>query len=284
MIPIDESGEIDSRKNKTSLEVALNSDDYTLLRRVGKGSWGEVFEAKDNKLSTPGKDKVVAIKVYRPNELAQAEMQKFGLNPLSLIKNEGLDLKACSFVVPRRYEEDKDGQPFLVMPFYPKTLNRGRNELQNWNGKEHTFFNNIALGMSKDLVHALAEIHGSLGIVHGDWKDENVLYGDGKWMATDFSLSPIARSLNLGEDRGHRYTRAPECFSTPDKKGLDVNPRADVFGNSALIFSLYNGNAPLEGELRKLEPENFGKFISNLSVKDGNKIIREKIKRNGAFL
>ena len=99
---------------KTGREIGLEGiieSRYKLIEEVGRGTWGRVYRAKD-----PALGNVVAIKVLEPTETALEQMEHRRITPFSAIANETL-FEACSNVVPRNFEIDNNGRPFIVMPY-----------------------------------------------------------------------------------------------------------------------------------------------------------------------
>src|SRR3989344_5816911 len=101
---------------KKRLDNIIKTDDYKIEKEIAQGTWGTVYEAKN--ILTGER---VAIKVLTPNQLAQQQMDKRNLNALKAMKKEA-GLVAARNVVPRMLLMDDNEKPFLVMPFYEKTL------------------------------------------------------------------------------------------------------------------------------------------------------------------
>lgn len=115
---IELEGIIGSGNNGNGHKV-IDSNRFKLGGLIGRGTWGAVYAAHDNLL---GED--VAIKVLDPTELAKELMKQRNINPQEAVKKEAAKPAACSNVVPRHLEEDKNGRLFIVMPKYDRFLSQ----------------------------------------------------------------------------------------------------------------------------------------------------------------
>lgn len=237
----------------------MDSDRYNLIEEVGRGCWGRVYSAKDR---VTGKD--VAIKIIDPDLVAndQAKYRDLDLNKEAI--KEGDKLFPWANVVPRRLEFDRNGQPFIVMPYYERFLSDRLND----NGERNYLdggFDSLdleeVLSFTKDIVSGLIEIHRDAKIAHADIKPDNLVLDGKKVLVTDLGTSTYhvlsKRSENPRDNMGCIYTRAPKLFI----EGNHPDESTDIFSVSALFYRMIEGMYPFEDELN-CDPNYFREFIN----------------------
>jgi serine/threonine protein kinase len=207
----------------------LFHDRYYLQELKGRGSFGEVWLAKDQQL-----DIDVAVKVYisldsRGVEEFRTEYKTtFGLSHPNLL--HALHFDIC---------EDR---PYLVMPYCPSSA-------MNYIGNidEPTLWRFL-----HDVASGLEYLHG-MGIIHHDIKPDNILMDtNGNFVITDFGISVKFRStlrrissrqVNTGS-RGSMPYMAPEMFAeTPEA----VNA-TDIWALGVTMYELMTGELPFFGQ------------------------------------
>ncbi len=205
---------------------------YRIVRRLGAGGMGEVFLAFDDRL-----DRRVAVKRIRPEARANLERRErlrrearvaARLNHTSIVQ-----------VYDILHEEDSD---YIVMEYV-----EGRNlrELIE-NGAVPL---RDALELARELADGLDAAH-RLGIVHRDFKTENVLVtAAGRAKITDFG---IAKQL-LGDEeesltRGNVVLGTYRSMSPEQARGEPVDHRTDLFSFGVLLYELFTGRSPFQAE------------------------------------
>ena len=208
----------------------LFHDRYYLLEMKGRGSYGEVWLAKDQKL-----DINVALKVYialdsRGVEELKAEYRTtFGLSHPNLLHANHFDI--CG------------DRPYLVMPYCPSSS-------LDLVGKvdEATLWRII-----KDVASGLDYLH-EIGVIHHDIKPDNILVNEkGQFVITDFGISVKFRStLRRNSSRevqknmtgGAISYMAPEMFT---ESAESVNA-TDIWALGATLYELMTGDLPFFGQ------------------------------------
>ncbi len=210
---------------------------YRLLRRLGGGGMGTVYEAQE-----PHSHRRVAIKLISPEFVSHTES-------LARFRQEGrlasrLAHPRCVFV----YTVDEDaGRPYIVMELMPgKTLL----DLVRENGPLSA---EQAVEKILDVIDGLMEAH-KLGLIHRDVKPSNCfLQRDGRVKVGDFGLSKsMPHAANLAqEDPSLTKTGAfvgTPLYAAPEQvKGDRVDQQADVYAVAATLHFLLTGKAPFEG-------------------------------------
>jgi TolB-like protein len=202
---------------------------YRLIRQIGRGGMGIVFEAHDDRLQ-----RRVALKTILPS--ADPAMRDRFLR----------EARAAAAVshphICQIFEiGEHDGEPFLAMELLEGESLAERLERGPLPAAE-------ALTVSLGVLSALEALHRR-GIVHRDLKPSNVFRTTHGVKLLDFGLArPVtldvdATSLTLpGVLLGTPRYMAPE-----QARGLEVDSRADLFAAGALLFEMLSGRPAFSG-------------------------------------
>ena len=203
---------------------------YRLVRQVGRGGMGVVWEAWDERLERP-----VAVKQLRP---------QLGLSPedAELAKNRAMREARITArlhhrnAVPVFDVVEHDGQPCLIMQFLPSVPLSA--ELRD--GGSLTVLDAARVG--GQVASALAAAH-ALGIVHRDVKPGNILItDDGTALLSDFGISHALGDATLtstGLVNGTPAYLAPEVA-----RGASSSAASDVFSLGATLYTCLEGSPP----------------------------------------
>lgn len=258
----------------------LDQDRFAIDEIIGRGTWGRVYHAID---SLTGEE--VAIKVLDPSDAAREQMDHRKLSTFKAMKNEAVGMSACSNVVPRTFDVDRKGTPYLVMPYYYQDFNR---ILHDGYGIRESLGHGVdrglkleqIIGWSRDVANGLAEMHTKLRTgnrAHCDLKPDNLQVDqDGHLLLNDLGSSTCVsiggRSPNPRDNVGHLYTRAYESFA----EGTHPNEKSDSFSFGALLYRMLDPEAkyPFEDEINRDHS-----FLAGLDKKTAEKILKTKMKR-----
>jgi eukaryotic-like serine/threonine-protein kinase len=203
---------------------------YEILRVLGEGGMGAVYQARDKEL-----DRLIALKVIRP-ELAgnPAILQRF---KQELILARHITHKN----VVRIYDlGEADGIKFITMEYVDGEDLRS---LLKHHGK---FSPGEAVRIVEQVCRALEAAHAE-GVIHRDLKPQNVMRdGQGRIVVMDFGL---ARSL---EEPGMTQTGALvgtlEYMSPEQALGATLDQRSDLFAVGLIFFELLTGRVPYKAD------------------------------------
>ncbi|HTL34587.1 MAG TPA: protein kinase [Kofleriaceae bacterium] len=209
---------------------------YTLVERLGAGAMGVVWKADDPKLG-----RQVAVKVLKRADEALTERLVREARSMAQVNDPHV-------VTVYEVGTSKDGTAFIAME-----LVSGKS-LRAWQKTKRGIPEIIEAYSTAG--KGLAAAHAA-GIVHRDFKPDNVLVGDDKRVrVTDFGLAaakptpgaavPQIGDVNLttsGSVLGTPAYMAPEQFT-----GGNVDPRTDQFNFCVALYEALYGERPFEGK------------------------------------
>jgi class 3 adenylate cyclase len=99
----------------------------------------------------------------------------------------------------------------------------------------------------REMVHALAAVHG-LGIIHRDIKPENILLrGDGTAVLGDFGVARRIYEARSGERM--EYIFGTPYFMSPEQAlGEGEDEATDIYSMGAVFFNMLTGEKPYQGD------------------------------------
>jgi serine/threonine protein kinase len=203
---------------------------YRLLRVLGAGGMGKVYEAQDTATGRRVALKLIAAK-YAASPEAVERFRREGRLASSVAHPR------CVFVLAA---DEQAGRPYIVMELMPGDTLEGL--LQ----REGPLPVEKALAKILDVIEGLKEAH-RLGVVHRDVKPSNCFVErDGRVKVGDFGLAKSlvsgAHLTNTGSFLGTPLFAAPEQI-----KGEPIGPHSDVYSVAATLYCLLTGRAPFQG-------------------------------------
>jgi tetratricopeptide (TPR) repeat protein len=206
--------------------------DFEVLRTIGAGGMGVVFEVASRKTGVH----YAAKKVLRAGDRGARDR----------FRREAELLARCDrhpgIVKVHTYGEAPDGSPCMILD-----LVRGEG-LEKVLEREVRLPPRRAAEVARDVARALAFVH-SQGVVHRDVKPSNILIDEGATpRLTDFGLataSDLERLTRTGQFVGTLFYCAPE--QTAGQSHL-VGPWTDVYALGAVLFHMLAGEPPLGGD------------------------------------
>jgi Tfp pilus assembly protein PilF len=201
---------------------------YELVRLLGRGGMGEVYEARDLELG-----RRVALKFVAPELSADAD---------SLRRFEREARSAAGLAHPhiaRVHAFRRDGgRPFIDMEFMEGEslrvlMNRGPLPVAR------------ALALARDVASALAHAHRR-DIVHRDLKPENLMFdGEGVIKLMDFGLARAAHASRLTMTG---TTMGTAAYMSPESVRGTPGAAADVFALGCMLQEMLAGSLPFAGD------------------------------------
>jgi serine/threonine protein kinase/Tfp pilus assembly protein PilF len=246
-IPIEreELGRLMARLDEPRIPDTLLAGRFRLIRFLGAGGMGEVWEAFDEELR-----QAIAVKLIRGD---------IALDPKAVerFKREVLNARSVSHPNVCRVHDlfihqSSDGDsPFLTMQLVPGETLAARLE-RGPIGKA------VAQRLLQQCASALAAAHRS-GMVHGDLKPGNVMltgveHAELMAIVMDFGLAR-STSRTGARSAASLFVGGTPAYMPPEQaEGKPLTPAADVYAFGILVCEVLTGLRPAEGGLDRLAP------------------------------
>jgi len=213
---------------------------YELLRLVGVGGMGLVYEGRDRRAGTR-----VAIKMLRP-ELAESPeaTHRFFREARHMRK------LAHPQVLPvLEVGESRRHGPFLATPF----LDQG--SLAKLLKPQRPLPVEVIRRIVRQVAEALDHAHRQ-GVIHGDVKPANVLLdGNGDALLADFGLARATFNDSIIDVPGTALAGTVPYLSPAVVAGEIEDTRRDIYALGAVLYEMLTGKPPYSGgadEIRRL--------------------------------
>jgi tetratricopeptide (TPR) repeat protein len=226
----------------SALEAGVVIDDLELVRKLGEGAQGQVWEANQKSFG-----RSVAVKLL-PTSSAQSEAQ------IERFKREAEAagrLNHPNIVATHAFEEWR-GQHLIIQELVTGGDLEDEIERRNKAGGTRTDdHQHWTARTCRLLAQALHFAHQN-GVVHRDIKPGNVLLSaDGSPKITDFGLAKVEDDRGIsrtGVAVGTPYYMSPEQVRA-ERGGIDH--RTDVYSLGAVLYRMLTGHVPFTGKTRQ---------------------------------
>jgi len=209
----------------TEKNIKPSLEDFTLLKVVGKGSFGKVLQVRNRHSG----------KVYAMKQLKKSHIIK--RNQVEHTKTERYVLQHLrhNFIVHLHFAFQTDRKLFMLLDYC------SGGELFFHLGKAGRFTENRARFYASEIVLALEYLHAK-HVIYRDLKPENVLLDEeGHVKLTDFGLS---KTNIVGNQRTHSFCGTPEYLAPEILKRNGHGQAADWWSLGALLFEMLMGMPP----------------------------------------
>lgn len=226
---------------------------YLLLRQLSTaGGTADVWlaedkDTEDERLSDDNDDEIikvegsavlVAIKIYRPKNILDAE-------GIQTFKKEYKTVYNChhaNLLKPTGFSIIDDSVPYLVMPFCE------RGSIESQIGKITQ--TDELWKLIYDTASGLAYLHSCIPpIIHQDIKPANILIdSNNNYCITDFGIS--VKSGKYSEDYVDDENSGTIIYMPPErfKEGYEPSEKSDIWSLGATIYELVTGDVPFGDE------------------------------------
>jgi len=199
---------------------------FEVLKVLGEGGMGRVFQARDREL-----EEVVALKILAPRLFIDRE--RYG----QLLRQEIKVARSITHPNVVRVHDlgEIDGTRFVSMEYVAGTSLRqllwqsGRLELAP------------GIQIAKQICRGLQAVH-AVGIVHGDLKPDNIIV----------MPNGVVKLMDFGVARPRQATGAMETLGTPHymspehARGAELDERSDLYSLGVVMFEMFTGRVPFE--------------------------------------
>jgi eukaryotic-like serine/threonine-protein kinase len=224
------ASEIVARLSRHRLIGTFIDGKYEIIRRIGVGGMGEVFEAHNRLLSRP-----VAIKIVARTTPEAIERLRREARVIASIQHPNI----CDV-----YDVGNmpDGCPYLVL----ERLNG--ETLNDLLRRERRLSASRAIGIFEQILSGLQHAHAA-GILHRDLKPANV------FLVERVGLPPLVKLLDFGfakeiSGRAIKVTRPGNTCGTPgymspeQLEARELDYRSDIFSVGIMLFEALGGAHP----------------------------------------
>ncbi|MGA7416086.1 MAG: serine/threonine-protein kinase, partial [Bryobacteraceae bacterium] len=211
---------------------------YRIVRKIGEGGMGVVYEARDERLG-----RAVAIKTLRGTDETEEARKRLWREARSLAR-------VSHPHVCQLFDAGEDGETvFLVLE-----LLEGQSLAERLTGGPLPVAETVQI--ARQILEALSALH-ALEIVHRDLKPSNVFLTPHGVKLLDFGLARSQGTVPLG-DAGRTRTATtftspgtimgtPQYMAPEQVAGLVAGPAADIFAVGCIIYEMLAGKAAFQG-------------------------------------
>jgi tRNA A-37 threonylcarbamoyl transferase component Bud32 len=196
-----------------------------LLRKIGEGAFGQVYQAHDMWLDHP-----VALKLLRPEVASRVSPSRILQEARKLARVRHPN------IVTVHGADRHEGQVGFWMDFV----------------EGHTLEERVAEGrlsageathIGQEVCRALTAVHHAK-LIHRDVKAQNVMRASdgGRIILMDFGAGEFLDRPSIGSAQGTPLYLAPELFTNPT-----ASVRTDIYAVGVLLYYLVSGVFPVEG-------------------------------------
>ena len=212
---------------------------YEILSLLGQGGMGQVYKARDLRLS-----REVALKIV-PSDASPDKDRVLRFQD----EARAASLLSHPNIVAVYDIGDHDGSPYIVSELLQGQTLRDRFSMGPLPARK-------AVEYSAQILRGLAAAHDK-GIVHRDLKPENLFVTkDGLVKILDFGIAKLGRhgEEHAGTDKETRSQTTPGTmmgtvgYMSPEQvRGLAVDHRSDLFSFGAVLFEMLSGKRAFKG-------------------------------------
>lgn len=209
----------------------MNYGRYEIMRELGKGAMGVVYQARDPQIG-----RIVALKILRPDRVSSESFVYRFLKEARAIGR----LSHPNIVTVYDIGEDQ-GTVFIAMEYVEGEPLSIIAQKKRWTEDE-------IIGFGIDVAETLYYAHQK-GIIHRDIKPSNIIVTpEGKVKITDFGIAHIEDpSLSLQTQAGE-ILGTPAYMSPEQVLSRPVDGRSDLFSLGIILYELASGRRPFEGD------------------------------------
>ncbi len=231
------------RKDNDELPASsLVDNSYRIVRLIGRGGMGAVYEAEDIRLGRP-----VALKVLRSDLATQLQADERFVQEAKILARIRSPFMATVYSIGAT----EQGRTYIAMEYIDGE------SLGDLLDRERWLPVNRMVRIGQRVCEALMEAH-KVGIIHRDLKPDNILLTkigsvDDYVKVVDLGL---AKHMAPGNSAGYspRLTQArlvvgtPAYMSPEQAAGHDVGPSSDLYSLGVICYEMLCGFLPVDGE------------------------------------
>jgi serine/threonine-protein kinase len=213
----------------------MNYGRYEIIKELGRGSMGVVYQARD-----PHIDRLIAVKVMRRDRMENESFVKRFMKEAKVIGRLSHPRVVTIFDVG-----EEGGEIYIAMEFlegipFSDVIKQGR--------LEPAKIAEFGIQVAETLEYAHRK-----GVVHRDIKPSNIIVEpDGQIRITDFGIARIEDSSATLQTQAGEIMGTPAYMSPEQVLGNQVDGRSDLFSLGVILYELTAGRRPFGGEGKTL--------------------------------
>jgi serine/threonine protein kinase len=220
---------LDELKASAIVPGVIIAERYEIVRELGIGGMGRIYQALDRELDEP-----VALKVLRAGDAEGRQVERF-LWEIKMTRRISHPNVVKVFDLGS-WKEHK----YITMEYI-----EGVN-LEQWVRLQSRIDIPEAIRLIVDVAHGLESAH-ALGIIHRDVKPQNILLKDGK----------VPKILDFGIARGSEGSDmttsgfvmgSPKYMSPEQVQAMPLDTRTDIYSMGVLMYFVFTGREPFVGD------------------------------------
>jgi serine/threonine protein kinase len=219
------------------LQIGDEIKDYTLVKFLGKGGFGEVWLA-EKKIELADKRVPFALKFITGESRGGADLETVKREVNTWIEASGN--KQVVSVLDGFLHDDM----FVIVSEYADGGSL-RQWLRNNGGKAPTV--EKAVELMGGVLDGLTHLHSNK-IVHRDLKPENILLKGEVPCITDFGVSRVIETLSFGDTFGTNAAGSPHYMSPESFERIVPSPQVDVWSAGVILYEMLCGKFPYQAD------------------------------------
>ncbi|MBI2838335.1 MAG: tetratricopeptide repeat protein [Acidobacteria bacterium] len=210
---------------------------YTIVRFIGRGGMGEVYEADDALLR-----RRVALKVLLQASMRESSVERFRREvQLALEVTHPNVCRVYDMGCHRLSGDDRAREVY----FLTMELLEGETLMERIR-REGPFAPDAALPIIRQIAGGLAAAHAQ-GILHRDLKSSNVILVGDRAAVTDFGLAKLLDNRLQSSSSGGAIAGTLEYMSPEQLTGAELTPASDIYSLGVVMYEMVTGSVPFSG-------------------------------------
>ena len=219
---------------------------YRIIRLIGRGGMGEVYEARDHLLDEP-----VALKTLRADLACDGAVVKRFQREIQLAR------KVTHPNVCRVYEAGVHEYADGAAPLFFFTMELLPGEPLSVRIRRRRLTRAEAFPLAVQMAHGLQAAHDA-GVIHADFKSSNVLLvpssAGERAVITDFGLARINPTTSTPDDTrtltnppaGGKVAGTMAYMSPEQMTGRTITPASDIYSFGIVLYEMATGRLPFD--------------------------------------